>query len=136
MKLVLILLVLLMLAPEIGIAQPTINENEINAYIEGVHDGFALKSAQDNPASYNVWVQKYNDWLNSSLPADRARKEWLKFMTLPLTQGQTIPYRSNPFNSSSDLSKFGRQQVLAQPPSGLSKDLIEAEMADSIMRNF
>jgi hypothetical protein len=40
-----------------------------------------------------------------------------------------------PFNSSSDLSKFGKQQVMTQIPQG-SEEYVEANAADWILNNF
>jgi len=42
----------------------------------------------------------------------------------------------NPFNTSSDLSKFGKQMVYNQSSDGGNKQLIEEDRAQQTLRNF
>ena len=51
----------------------------------------------------------------------------------PLAGDQNV---RDPFNTSSDLSKFGKQMVYNQSSNGGNKQLIEEDLAQQTLRNF
>lgn len=97
------------------------------AWLEGVHFGMAFGHALEaailsgNNTAYNMLAQEYNDGINGTLPGDEAKKEWLALKPtaanpkLPLLSredsGQSVVATKRPFNSSSALGQFGKQQV-------------------------
>jgi hypothetical protein len=107
---------------------PCMAMNETQAaWLEGVHLGMtfghALEAAtlSGNNTEYNILAQKYNDEINASLPEDEAKKEWLALkpsVAIPkpslssgVNSGQSVIGTKKPFNSSSSLGQFGKQQV-------------------------
>lgn len=110
------------------LAAPCIAMNETQtAWLDGVHFGMtfghALEAAtlSGNNTEYNILAQKYNDGLNATLPEDEAKRERLALKPIaavpkpPLSSGansgQSVIGTREPFNSSSSLGQFGKQQV-------------------------
>ena len=113
-SLIFILLVLFLAAPCIAMNQTQ------TAWLEGVHFGMtfgpALEAAilSGNNTGYNILAQEYNDGINGTLSQDEAKKEWIALKPTAAIQdlsGQSVISTKQPFNSSSALGQFGKQQV-------------------------
>jgi hypothetical protein len=109
--------------------------------------GIAYQQAQQgqNVATFNSLVDQYNAWVRQNFGED-ANLLMSKIITAsgaPITVPGSLEISPNlmgvvqrrPFNASSDLSKFGKQQVMTQIPSG-SQEYVEANAADWILKNF
>jgi hypothetical protein len=107
--------------------------------------GVAYQQAQQgqNIAEFNSLVDQYNAWIRAHFGEDAN-------LLMPKINSVGVPPWGNttglqklagieprkPFNSSGDLSKFGKQEVYSQIKPGMSKENIEANAADWIMNNF
>jgi hypothetical protein len=109
--------------------------------------GIAYQQAQQgqNVATFNSLVDQYNAWVRQNFGED-ANLLMSKIITAsgaPITVPSSLAISPNlmgviqrrPFNASSDLSKFGKQQVMTQIPPG-SQENVEANAADWILKNF
>ena len=109
--------------------------------------GIAYQQAQQgqNVATFNSLVDQYNAWILQNFGED-ANLLMSKIITAsgaPITVPGSLAISPNllgviqrrPFNASSDLSKFGKQQVMTQIPQG-SQEYVEANAADWILNNF
>jgi len=109
--------------------------------------GIAYQQAQQgqNVATFNSLVDQYNAWILQNFGED-ANLLMSKIITAsgaPITVPGSLAISPNllgvvqrrPFNASSDLSKFGKQQVMTQIPPG-SQENVEANAADWILKNF
>ena len=122
-----------------------------NGAIEGLKIGFhmgqmyALANQGQNISGFNAEVDNYNAWVqknfgnNASLlmpktiTASSAPIGSQSYMeAAPILMGVE---QRKPFNGSSELGKFGKQQVMTEVQSK-SKKYEEAMAADWIMRNF
>ncbi len=131
-----IAIALIMLAALVLIAPGTAMNETTNAYIEGVHYGLSLMAAQENVTAYNALVKGYNDWLNATLPAEEARKEWLaqKSAQKPdVADGNQ--FEKDPFKDNSQLSQFGKGAVKEANPD-VNQDIAEADAADKVLKDF
>jgi hypothetical protein len=90
--------------------------------LDGMNLSFRLGMAYDkailgqNVAEYNALVDEYNAWIRQHFGEDASLlvpklNESTTVGTTSVAGTQTV---TNPFNASSDLSKFGKQQVYAQ----------------------
>ena len=108
--------------------------------------GVAYQQAQtgQNVVGFNTLVDQYNGWVRQHFGEDHNllmskidpnTPPWVNETGLQKLAG--IETARNPFNTSGDLSKFGKQQVYNQIPSGsMSKVNAEALAADWMLRNF
>ena len=67
-----------------------------------------------NNTRYNILAQEYNNGINGTLSEDEAKKEWIALKPTAAIQdlsGQSVISTKQPFNSSSALGQFGKQQV-------------------------
>jgi hypothetical protein len=90
--------------------------------LDGMNLSFRLGMAYEmaiqgqNVAEYNALVDEYNAWIRQHFGEDSSLL--MSKLTEPTTVGTTSvvggPAVANPFNASSDLSKFGKQEVYAQ----------------------
>ncbi|MDD1758159.1 MAG: hypothetical protein LUQ22_05450, partial [Methanotrichaceae archaeon] len=90
-------------------------------------------------------VDQYNAWVRQHFGED-VNLLMSKIITAsgaPMTVPNSLAISPNlmggvqkrPFNASSDISKFGKQKVLTQIPTG-SQENAEAIAADWILKNF
>jgi len=120
--------------------------------IEGLKIGFhmgqmyALANQGQNISGFNAEVDNYNAWVQKNF-GNNMNLLMSKLITAsgaPITVPSTSAIPPNfagefvqrkPFNASSDLGKFGKQQILTefQPR---SEKYAEAQAADWILRNF
>lgn len=117
--------------------------------IDGIRLGFQLgvayqqAQAGQNVAGFNALVDQYNAWVRQHFGEDA------NLLMSKINSADIPPWGNatglqkmagieprNPFNTSSDLSKFGKQQVYTQLPSGVSKEYAEANAADWVLNNF
>ncbi len=98
--------------------------------------GVAYQQAQmgQNIAGFNTLVDQYNAFIRTNFGEDPnlLMSKINNAYSLP----QNLVEQRNPFNASSDLSKFGKEQVLAQQPSDASKLLREDDLARGVLENF
>jgi hypothetical protein len=103
--------------------------------LDGMNLSFRLGIAYDraiqgqNVAEYNALVDEYNAWIRQHFGEDTSLlmsklNEPTTLGTTPVAGTQTV---TRPFNASSDLSKFGKQQVYAQSTSPLSPEDISRQ---------
>ncbi|VVB69609.1 Uncharacterised protein [uncultured archaeon] len=98
--------------------------------------GVAYQQAQmgQNIAGFNALVDQYNAFIRTNFGED---PNLLMSKTNSASTGPiNLVDQKNPFNASSDLSKFGKQQVLTQIPSGSTKELAEDNLAWNVLNNF
>ncbi len=139
-----VLSVLLLTAP--CVAAYTSGQQTI---LEGIRLSFQLGMAYErasqgqNVAEFNALVDQYNTWIGQNFgedpnllmsKMDTSAISSLSSAAVPqnLLTG-VVPRR--PFNSSSDLSKFGKGQVYNQISSN-EQNIAEANAADWILNNF
>jgi len=80
-----------------------------------------------NVAEYNSLVDQYNAFIRTNFGEDA---NLLASKANSASTGpQSLVAQRNPFNASSDLSKFGKDQVLAQYPNDANKLLREEYLA-------
>jgi len=108
--------------------------------LEGMRLSFQLGQAYQqaqagqNAAGFNALVDQYNAFIRTNFGEDpnllmsKINGAW--------AGPQNLIEQKTPFNASSDLSKFGKQQVLTQIPSGVSKYLAEDDLAWNVLNNF
>ncbi len=121
---------------------------EQQTILEGMRLSFQLGMAHQqaqagqNIDGYNILVDQYNAWVRQHFGEDP------DLLVSKINSANIVPWGNatglqklagiepkNPFNASSDLSKFGKQQVHTQIPSGAQK-YAEANAADWILNNF
>jgi hypothetical protein len=122
--------------------------------IEGLKIGFhmgqmyTLAQQGQNISGFNAEVDKYNAWVQKNF-GDNVDLLMPKTIdasgppeTVPSTPAiypdLTLEAQRNPFNASSDLGKFGKQQVLGEIMPGLERQAkyMEAAAADQSLRDF
>ena len=100
-----------------GLASAVTPEQQIAS--DGMNLSFNLGIAYDraiqgqNVTDYNTLVDEYNTWVRQHFGEDTGLLK-SKVNELPaalLPQGTATQYLTAPFNTSTDLSKFGKQQV-------------------------
>jgi hypothetical protein len=92
--------------------------------LDGMNLSFRLGIAYDkasqgqNVAQYNALVDEYNSWIRQHFGEDTSlfmsKLIETPIAITPYAVGVTQPM-TKPFNASSDLSQFGKQQVYAAP---------------------
>jgi len=92
--------------------------------LDGMNLSFRLGMAYDkaiqgqNVAEFNALVDEYNAWIRQHFGEDASllmsKLNEPPIVITPLAAGGTQPL-TRPFNASSDLSQFGKQQVYAAP---------------------
>jgi len=138
-------LVLLLATPCIAAYTP-----EQQTTLDGLRLSFQLGIANEkasqgqNVAEFNTLVDQYNTWVRQNFGED-ANLLMSKMNGAAVTPLSSLAYPKNltgvgqrsPFNSSSELSKFGKGQVYAQiPDSKQAQDIAEANAADWVLNNF
>lgn len=103
--------------------------------LDGMNLSFRLGVAYDraiqgqNVAEYNALVDEYNAWIRQHFGEDASLL--MSKLNEPTTVGTTSaaggPAVANPFNASSDLSKFGKQQVYAESTAPRSPEEISQQ---------
>jgi hypothetical protein len=108
---------------------------EQQTMLDGINLSFRLGMAYEmasqgqNVAEYNALVDEYNAWIRQHFGEEASLlvsklNETTTVGTTSVAGNQTV---TNPFNASSDLSKFGKQQVYAQSTSPLSQEDISRQ---------
>jgi len=109
--------------------------------------GIAYQQAQQgqNVAVFNSLVDQYNTWVRQHFGNDEnlLMSKIIATSGAPITVPSSLAISPNlmgvvqkrPFNASSDLSKFGKQQVLTEIPPG-SQEYTAAITADQILKDF
>ncbi len=125
-----------------GLASAYTPEQQITA--NGMNLSFSLGIAYDNAirgqnvTEYNALVDEYNAWVRQHFGEDAGLLKSKMNEPSAAIQPAVIPptgtataYLTTPFNSSSDLSKFGKQQVYtASAPTLAATDaLIQQEQS-------
>lgn len=97
---------------------------EQQTILEGMNLSFRLGIAYEkasqgqNVAEFNALVDEYNAWIRQHFGEDASllmsKLNEPPIVITPSVVGGTRPL-TNPFNSSSDLSQFGKRQVYAPP---------------------
>jgi hypothetical protein len=109
--------------------------------------GIAYQQAQQgqNIEAFNTLVDQYNDWVRLHFGEDPDLI--MEKMIIPTDASLNAPsslavppdlvgiVQRRPFNTSSDLSQFGKQQVLTQIPPE-SQGIAEANIADWVLKSF
>jgi hypothetical protein len=99
---------------------------EQQTLLDGMNLSFQLGIAYDraiqgqNVAEYNALVGQYNAWIQQHFGEDAGLLK--SELTIPADVGTTSTVTS-PFNASSDLSQFGKQQVHQAIPRQSSEDI-------------
>jgi hypothetical protein len=103
--------------------------------LDGMNLSFRLGVAYDraiqgqNVTEYDALVDEYNAWIRQHFGEDASLL--VSKLTEPTTMGTTSAAGTqtvtNPFNASSDLSKFGKQQVYSQIPVQTPEDISQQE---------
>jgi hypothetical protein len=140
-----VLFVLLLAAP--CVAAYT---NEQQTTLDGMRLSFQLGMAYEkaskgqNVAEFNTLVDQYNTWVRQNFGED-ANLLVSKMNVAAVTPLSSLAYPKNltgvgqksPFNSSSELSKFGKGQVYDQiPNTEQAQHIAEANTADWVLNNF
>lgn len=103
--------------------------------------GLAYQAASQgqNAAEFNALVEEYNAWIRQNFGEDPTLLmskidigDANSLNPMPMLPYLTSVSQRRPFNSSSDLSKFGKQQVLTQ----ISPSKVNTYEADSAMANL
>jgi len=115
----------------------------------GFHMGqmYALADQGQNISGFNDEVDKYNAWVKKNFGDDPSllMQRMITASGAPIASPsylETSPYLPGvalrrPFNASSELGKFGKQQVFTEiPPRSISQEYAEAITADWVLRNF
>ncbi len=92
--------------------------------LDGMNISFQLGMAYEKAiqgqgvAEYNALVDEYNAWILMNFgEMTSLLKSKIDETTNVTTPSEDVPYTTKrPFNASSDLSKFGKQEVYAQNP--------------------
>jgi len=87
-----------------------------------------------NIAGFNALVDQYNAFIRTNFGEDP--NMLMPKMDSASTGIPNLINQRNPFNASSDLSQWGKQQVYAQQPTDSNKWLREEDMARSTLENF
>lgn len=111
---------------------------EQQAILDGLNISFQLGIAYDkamqgqNVAEYNALVDKYNAWILQNFGEDtNLLKPKLNESTAAgTTSAAGTSAATNPFNSSSELSKFGKQQVYRYNRPLTSEEISQQELKD------
>jgi hypothetical protein len=108
---------------------------EQQTMLDGMNLSFELGVAYDkasqgqNVAEYNTLVDEYNAWIRQQFGEDASL--FKSKLNEPTTMGTTSVVGTqtvtDPFNASSDLSKFGKQQVYTQSPKLTAEDISQQE---------
>jgi hypothetical protein len=99
---------------------------EQQTLLDGMNLSFQLGIAYDkasqgqNVAEYNALVDQYNAWIRQHFGEDASL---LKSELIEPTTAGTTSVMTSPFNASSDLSQFGKQQVYQAIPRQSSDDI-------------
>ncbi len=106
---------------------------EQQTMLDGMNLSFKLGVAYDkasqgqNVAEYNALVDEYNAWIRQQFGEDASL--FKSKLNEPITSGTTSVIGAetvtNPFNTSSDLSKFGKQEVYTQSPKQTEEDVVQ-----------
>ena len=121
-----------------GLASAYTPEQQITA--NGMNLSFSLGIAYDNAirgqnvTEYNALVDEYNAWVRQHFGEDAGllKSKINEPSAAILPAGTATAYLTAPFNSSSDLSKFGKQQVYTAtaPTLAASDALIQQEQSN------
>jgi len=105
-----------------GLASAYTPEQQIT--LDGMNLSFRLGMAYEraiqgqNVAEFNALADEYNAWIRQHFGEDASllmsKLNESPILITPSAIGQTQPL-TRPFNASSDLSQFGKQQVYASP---------------------
>jgi hypothetical protein len=90
-------------------------------------------SQAQNVADYNAIVDEYNAWIRQHFGEDTGllRSKLNEPPTLAMSSEAGVTYQlTNPFNASSNLSKFGKQQVHSQLPVQTPEDISQQELEE------
>ncbi len=89
--------------------------------------GFAYAKASQGQSvpEYNVLVDQYNAWIRQHFGEDASL---LKSKLDESATSQTSSTVPSPFNASSDLSKFGKQQIRRATPRLTQEDISQREL--------
>jgi len=102
--------------------------------LDGMNLSFQLGIAYDkalqgqNIAEYNILVDEYNAWVrlhfaeNTSLLKSKLNEPAIGIS--PIRLGAETAYLTKPFNASSDLSKFGKQEAYVANPEQMNENAI------------
>jgi hypothetical protein len=126
-----------------GLANAYTPEQQVT--MEGVRLSFQLGQAyekaaqgQDVPA-FNDLVDQWNTWVVKNFGNDTtllmAKLNELPIATSPSTSGGTA-YLTKPFNTSSVLSEFGKQQVYVAPSTIITQEQREEDISQKALSNF
>ncbi len=109
--------------------------SEQQTILDGMNLSFELGVAYDkasqgqNVTEYNALVDKYNALIRQQFGENTSL--FKSKLNEPTTVGATSVIGTqpvtNPFNASSDLSKFGKQQVYTQSPEQTAEDIVQQE---------
>jgi hypothetical protein len=142
---IIIIISLILLA---GLPLASAYTSEQNAILEGIRLSFQLGAAYQDASQgqdltkYNNLVDEYNTWIRQNFgedpnllisKANMATANTLNPLQMP--EYLTGILQRKPFNSSSDLSKFGKQGVATQISKG-SANAFEADSAMAKLENF
>jgi hypothetical protein len=97
--------------------------------------GIAYEKASQGQevTEFNTLVDDYNVWIRQHFGEDTKLLLSKINEISPLAGDQNV---RDPFNTSSDLSKFGKQMVYNQSSDEGNKQLIEEDLAQQTLRNF
>jgi len=131
-----------------GLSLASAYTSEQQATLEGMRLSFQLGAAYQgasqgqNVAEFNVLVDEYNAWIRQNFGEDSSLlMSKMNIATanslnpVPMPQYLTGVMQRRPFNTSSDLSKFGKQEVLTQISPENAKTF-EADSAMAKLENF
>ncbi len=142
---IIVIISLILLA---GLPLASAYTSEQQAILEGIRLSFQLGAAYQGAsqgqdyAKYNSLVDEYNTWIRKNFgedpsllvsKANMATANTLNPLQMPVYL--TGVSQRKPFNSSSDLSKFGKQGVATQI-SKANADTFEADSAMAKLENF
>ncbi len=118
-----------------GLASAYTPEQQIT--LDGMNLSFQLGIAYDkamqgqNATEYNALVDEYNAWIRQNFGEDTGLfKSKLNESTAGTTSVVGTSAVTNPFNASSELSRFGKQQVYRLSRTQTPEDISQQELRD------
>lgn len=142
-----VIFLMVLAGPSLASAYTTEQQTLLDGMRLSFQLGIAYQQAQQgqNIEAFNSLVDQYNAWIRQHFGEDPDLL--MEKMIVPTDASLTAPsslavppelvgvVQRRPFNTSSDLSQFGKQQVLTQIPLE-SQEIAEANAADWVLKNF
>ncbi len=146
MKSLSIVMLVLLLAVQCAASYTTGQQTTLDGMRLSFQLGMAYEKASrgQNVAEFNTLADQYNTWVRQNFGEDaNLLISKMEVADVVPTSSLAYPYnltgvgQKSPFNSSSDLSQFGKGQVYDQiPNSKQAQHIAEANVADWVLNSF